>query len=108
MNFQNLTSSALATIGSKDAISNAAIAVVMSLAAGSAFAHGMGGMGHMGSGPHTTSLSQTKTPMTTKTGDHWRDRHFRRFRFFSFGYGPEGVCYYRHTFHGVVRICPID
>jgi hypothetical protein len=89
-----------------------AIATVTFAISDSAFAHGS--MGHMSSGPHTLSLTQTNTTTKTntmnKTSDHDRgrfDRHHRRF--FAFGYVTPGyACVYKRTINGIVKICPDD
>jgi hypothetical protein len=85
----------------------AAAAFIATFAAGgTAFAHGMGHMGSMGSGPHTLNLTQTKTTVS-KIRDHDRFRHRR---FFAFGYvAPDYACVYKRTIDGrLVRICPED
>jgi len=87
-------------------LAGAAAAAAITLAvSGSAFAHGMGGMGHMGGVTEhgTTNFVSTNKSSLFRIGSH--DGHRFRVRF-GFAYPTSGGCIYRWTELGRVRICP--
>jgi hypothetical protein len=85
-------------------LAGAAAAAAITLAvSGSALAHGMGGMGHMGSvTEHGTTNFVSTNKSLFRIGSH--DGHRFRTRF-GVAYLPDG-CIYRWTELGRVRICP--
>jgi hypothetical protein len=94
-------------LGSKifTGIAAAAVIATVTLAGnGAALAHGMGHTGgNMGG-----SMGMNKTiSTTTKIYAHDHDRRRFRHRFFAFDYVPPyPYCFYKRTYHGLVKICP--